>query len=199
MKEHQKDLLALVRPMVVDFEKSWLNIAEVKLNLNRVTIYPHRAEIMLPYEYCFVGRIKLCVKDLKSQILLCLPYSGLEPLLSPIERKKVLAPESIEYYFPHVKQHFLDILEKTDHLVVAELGKADLSDAKGKLEVGQVIPMQNKDDLVTIKINGTPVLQGSTGESDGNFSVQVVRGIEEKKPSSIQQKREFKEVTWPGQ
>ena len=74
-----------------------------------------------------------------------------------------------------------------------------MSDANGKLEVGQVIPMQNKDDLVTIKINGTPVLQGSTGESDGYYSVQIVRGVEEKKPSSIQQKREFKEVTWPGQ
>jgi len=199
MKEHQKDLLALVHPMVDDFEKSWLNIAEVKLNLNRVTIYPHRAEVMLPYEYCFVGRILLKVKDIQSEILLCLPYSGLEPILSPIEGKKVLAPESLEHYFPHVKQHFLDILERTEHSVVAELGKADLSESKGELEVGQVIPVQNKDDLVTIKINGTPVLQGSTGESDGHYSVQVVRGIEEKKPSSIQQEREFKQVTWPGQ
>ena len=32
MNEHQKDLLSLVRPMVDDFEKSWLNIAEVKIN-----------------------------------------------------------------------------------------------------------------------------------------------------------------------
>ena len=29
-----------------DFEKSWLNIANVNLNLNRVTIYPHRAEVI---------------------------------------------------------------------------------------------------------------------------------------------------------
>ena len=52
MKEHQKSLLALVRPMITDFEKSWLNIAPVELNLNRVTIYPYRAKVMLPYEYC---------------------------------------------------------------------------------------------------------------------------------------------------
>ena len=38
MREHQKDLLALVYPMIEDFEKSWLNIAEVELNLKRVTI-----------------------------------------------------------------------------------------------------------------------------------------------------------------
>ena len=34
--------------------------------LNRVTIYPHRAEVMLPYEYCFVTRVTLSVKDIKS-------------------------------------------------------------------------------------------------------------------------------------
>ena len=199
MNEHQKDLLSLIRPMVDDFEKSWLNIAEFNINLNRVTIYPHRAEVMLPYEYCFVGRVKLSVKDIQSDILLCLPYSGLEPILSSLDSKRVLAPESLGYYFPHVKKHFTDILKKTDHSVVAEIGKADLSETNGSLEVGQVIPIQTKDGLVTVKINGTPVLKGNTGESDGHFSIQVIRGIEEKKPSSIQQNREFKQVIWPNQ
>ena len=199
MKEHQKDLLALVKPMLDDFEKSWLNIAEVKLKLNRVTIYPHRAEVMLPYEYCFVGCLKFDVNDIKTKILLCLPFSGLEAVLSHNERKKLLAPESMEYYIPHIKQHFLDILEKADHSVVAELGKADLSEIKGNLEIGQVIPIQIKDDLVTIKINGTPVLQGETGESDGFYSVKVIRGIEDKKPSGINKKRKFNQIKWPNQ
>ena len=199
MNEHQKDLLSLILPMVDDFEKSWLNIAEVKINLNRVTIYPHRAEVMLPYEYCFVGRVKLSLRDIQSEIMICLPYSGVEPVLSSLDRTRVLAPESLEYYFPHVKQHFLDSLERTEHSVVAEIGMADLSETKGKLEIGQVIPLQSKDGLVTIKINGTPVLQGNTGESDGHYSVLVTRGLEEKKPSSIKQNREFKQVKWPSQ
>ena len=199
MREHQKDLLALVYPMIEDFEKSWLNIAEVELNLKRVTIYPHRAKVMLPYEYCFAGRIQLRVKDIQSEILLCLPFSGLEPLVSPLENNRIIAPESMEYYFPHVKQHFIDILERTEHSVVAELGKADLSETKGKLEVGQVLPLHGQDGLVTIRINGTPVLQGTTGESDGHYSVKVTRGIEDKKPSAIKQEREFKQVAWPNQ
>ncbi len=199
MNEHQSDLLSLIRPMMENFEESWLNIAEVNINLNRVTIYPHRAEVMLPYEYCFVTRVKLSVKDIQSDILLCLPYSGLEPVLSSLDRKKVLAPESLDYYSPHVKQHFLNILEKTEHSVVAEIGLADLSETEGELKVGQVIPLHSKDGLVTLKINGKPVLQGNTGESDGHYSVQVVRGIEDKKPSSIQQNREFKKVLWPSQ
>lgn len=199
MKEHQKDLLALVQPMIEDFEKSWLNIAEVELNLKRVTIYPHRAKVMLPYEYCFAGRIQLRVKDIQSEILLCLPFSGLEPIVSPLGNNRIIAPESMEYYFPHVKQHFIDILERTEHSVVAELGKADLSETKGKLEVGQVLPLHGQDGLVTIRINGTPVLQGTTGESDGHYSVKVTRGIEDKKPSAIKQEREFKQVAWPNQ
>ena len=164
-----------------------------------MTIYPHRAEIMLPYEYCFVARVKLKVKDINSEVLICLPYSGLEPVLSRLDRKKVLAPESLDYHFPHVKKHFLDILERTEHSVVAEIGRADLSETDGKLKEGQVIPLNSKDGLVTIKINGTPVYQGNTGESDGHYSVQVIRGVEDKKPSSIQPDREFKKFSWPNQ
>jgi len=38
-----------------------------------------------------------------------------------------------------------------------------------------------KENLATISINGTPSLQGYTGESDGHYSVQVTRRIEDKK------------------
>ena len=84
MKEHQKDLLALVQPMIEDFEKSWLNIAEVELNLNRVTIYPQRANVMLPYENCFSGRIQLIHEDLQTSIQLCMPYAALVSVLCPL-------------------------------------------------------------------------------------------------------------------
>ena len=115
------------------------------------------------------------------------------------KKEKLIEPESMEYYFPHVKQHYTDFLDKMEYSVVAELGSTDLSVTNGKLEEGQVIPLENKDGLVTIRINGSPVLQGTTGVSDGNYSVSVIRGTEDKKPSAIQQKREFKQVAWPDQ
>ena len=105
-----------------------------------------------------------------------MPYAALISLLSPLEKKKIIEPESMDNYFPHIKQHLVDLLGKTEYSVVAELGKADLSEAKGKLTKGQILPLQNKDGLVTIRINGTPVLQGSTGETAGHYSVQVIRG-----------------------
>ena len=199
MKENQQKLLKLISTMIDDFEKSWLNIAAVELKLNRVTIYPSRANVMLPYEYCLAGRVQLSLNGIQTSIQLCLPYAALESVLRPFENKKLLEPESMVYYFPQVKEHFKDLLEKTEYSVVAELGKADLRAAKGKLEKGQVLPLLNKDALVTIRINGTPTLKGSSGESSGHYSVQVIRGTEDKKPSAIQQKREFKQVAWPTQ
>ncbi len=196
MREHQKSLLALVRPMIADFEKSWLNIAQVALNLNRVTIYPYRAKIMLPYEYCLVFSIKLSSGEFNSNFTLCLPLTGIDSLFTPIEKKKLIEPESMEYYFPHVKKHFNELLDNMEYSVVAELGRTDLSGTQGKLEEGQVLPLVNKDGNVTIRINGSPMLKGTTGESDGNYSVRVIRGIDDKKPSSIQQKREFKQAAW---
>ena len=196
MREHQKSLLALVRPMINDFEKSWLNIAPVKLNLSRVTIYPFRAKVMLPYEYCLVFRIKLSLGEFNSNFSLCLPLTGIDHLHTPIEKKKLIEPESMDYYFPHVKKHFNDLLDNLEYSVVAELGSTDLSGVKGELEEGQVLPLENRDGNVIIRINGSPVLSGKTGESDGNYSVRVIRGIDDKKPSSIQQNREFKQAAW---
>ena len=87
MREHQKSLLALVRPMITDFERSWLNIAQVELNLNRVTIYPYRAKVMLPYEYCLVFCIKLSFGEFNSNLTFCLPLTGIDSLLTPIEKR----------------------------------------------------------------------------------------------------------------
>ena len=199
MKENQQKLLKLVSTLIDDFEKSWLNIAEVQLKLNRVTIYPRRANVMLPYEYCFTGRVQLSLNGFQTSLQLCLPYAALVSVLRPLENKKIIEPESMAYYFPQVKEHFKDLLEKTEYSVVAELGKADLREVNGKLEKGQVLPLLNKDGLVTIRINGTPTLQASAGESSGHYSVQVIRATEDKKPSAIQTKREFKQVTWPTQ
>ena len=197
MREHQKSLLALVRPMITDFEKSWLNIAPVRLNLNRVTIYPYRAKVMLPYEHCLVFSIKLSLGEFNSNFSLCLPLTGIDSLITPIEKNKLIEPESMEYYFPHVKKHFSDLLDNIEYSVVVELGNTDLSGVRGELEEGQVLPLENRDGNVTIRINGSPVLKGTTGESDGNFSVRVIRGIDDKKPSAIQQGRAFKQAAWP--
>ncbi len=199
MKENRQTLLKLVSTLIDCFEKSWKNIAEVELKLNRVTIYPRRANVMLPYENCFSGRIQLIHEDLQTSIQLCMPYAALVSVLRPLENKKIIEPESIGYYFPHVKDNFKNLLESSEYSVVAELGKADLREAKGKLEKGQVLPLLNKDGLATIRINGTPALQGSTGESSGHYSVQVIRGTEDKKPSAIQQKKKFKQLAWPTQ
>ena len=108
--------------MITDFERSWLNIAQVELNLNRVTIYPYRAKVMLPYEYCLVFCIKLSSGEFNSNFTLCLPLTGIDSLLTPIEKKKLIEPESMEYYFPHVKKHFNELLNNMDYSVVAELG-----------------------------------------------------------------------------
>ena len=199
MKENRQTLLKLVSTLIDCFEKSWKNIAEVELKLNRVTIYPRRANVMLPYENCFSGRIQLIHEDLQTSIQLCMPYAALVSVLRPLENKKIIEPESIGYYFPHVKDNFKNLLENSEYSVVAELGKADLREAKGKLEEGQILPLLNKDGLATIRINGTPALQGSTGESSGHYSVQVIRGAEDKKPSAIQQKKKFKQLAWPTQ
>ena len=199
MKGNRQKLLNLVNTLINCFKKSWQNIADFELKLNRVTIYPGRANVMLPYEYCFAGRVNFKLKEFQTNILLCIPYAALVSVLMSLENKKIIEPESMAYNFPKVKEHYEDLLKTTEYSVVAELGKADLREAKGKLERGQVLPLLNKDGLATIRINGTPALQGFTGESSGNYSIRVPRRTSDKKPSSIKRNKIFNQLEWPTQ
>ncbi|GIT70539.1 MAG: hypothetical protein Ct9H300mP28_03530 [Pseudomonadota bacterium] len=38
----------------------------------------------------------------------------------------------MEYYFPHVKKHFNELLDNMEYSVVAELGRTDLSGTQGE-------------------------------------------------------------------
>ncbi len=195
MKNHQKRLLSLVRPMMQDFEKSWLKIGSFQLELKRITTHPKRAQVMLPFERCLLVRVQLRVGEINTELTLCLPFSELQSQLTVMEDKRVLAPESLEHYHERLEQTLLRRLCETEHTVTAELGSVDLRKSGGRLQEGDVLPVDT-NGKVTLSINGEASFQGPLGASAGKYSVQVSNRIPRKKPSAVKQDQEFETMQW---
>ena len=87
------------------------------------------------------------------------------------------------------------MMEVTRHSVSARLGTLDLSSVIGKLEAGQVLPIES-DGQVTLEVNGIPCFQGSLGSTGSRYSVQVQNRIQDKSQSPLNQKGEFKTLEW---
>lgn len=195
MKNHQKRLLSLVRPMMHDFEQSWMKIGDFQLELKRITTHPKRAQVMLPFERCLLMRILLRVGEIKTELTLCLPFSELQSVLNVVENKRVLAPESLDHYHERLEQTLLRKLCEAEHTVTAELGSVNLQNSRGRLQEGQVLPLDS-DGKVTLVINGEASFRGPLGASGGKYSVQVSNRIERKKPSAVKQNLDFETVEW---
>ncbi|HCP35805.1 MAG TPA: hypothetical protein DIT94_15540 [Deltaproteobacteria bacterium] len=195
MKNQQKKILAMVRPFIRDFERSWTKIGEYPLELKRITTHPKRAQVMLPFERCLVFQVELKIGDLSTELTLGIPFSELHSRLSDFENCRVLPPESLDHYNENNEQELLQVMEVTRHSVSARLGTLDLSSVIGKLEAGQVLPIES-DGQVTLEVNGIPCFQGSLGSSGSRYSVQVQNRIQDKSQSPLSQEGEFKTLEW---
>ena len=80
MKNHQKKILAMVRPFIKDFERSWTKIGEYPLELKRITTHPKRAQVMLPFERCLVFQVELHIGEMNTALILGIPFSEIHPL-----------------------------------------------------------------------------------------------------------------------
>ena len=195
MKNHQKKILAMVRPFIKDFERSWTKIGEYPLELKRITTHPKRAQVMLPFERCLVFQVELHIGEMNTALTLGIPFSELHTNLSDFENCRVLPPESLDHYHENNEQELLQVLEESKHSVTAKLGTLKLGKGIAKLEKGEVLPIES-DGQVTLEINGIPCFQGSLGSTGPKYSVQVQNKIQNQSRSPLSQGGEFKTIEW---
>jgi flagellar motor switch protein FliM len=195
MKNHQKKILAMVRPFIRDFERSWTKIGEYPLELKRITTHPKRAQVMLPFERCLVFQVELVIGEMTSSLTLGIPFSELHTKLSDFENSRVLPPESLEHYNENSEQELLATMEQIRHDISAKIGTLNLSSVIEKLEVGQILPIES-DGKITVEVNGIGCFHGSLGSTGARYSVQIQNRIQDKFQSPLNQEGEFKTLKW---
>ena len=198
--EKQQELLSVLSSLIQDFEKSWEGIGNVRMQLKKITTHPLRAKVMLPFERCLLGKVSFRFPDFHSGLTICLPYASLHPLLSKLEQRKVLAPESMDHYHHEIEEHFKSLLHNHRYTISAQMGVVEIKSigTNSPLYEGKVLPLNALNTgEVAICINHEPVMTGETGNSNGKFCVQVTGKFDEKKKSTQSTQKQFHAIKWP--
>jgi flagellar motor switch protein FliM len=199
--ETQKLLFDIVSQIVADLEGCWLNIGELPLHLKRITTHPMRAKVMLPFERCVLGTVRFRSEGFESYLIICIPYSVVHPILSKLDDRKVLPPESMDHFLEDVENYLQQLLLDTRYEVKAELGTVELGDRGGVLlKVGQVLPISVPyAGKAIVKINDLPMMIGEAGNSNGKFSVQVTDDFDNLRQTTQSTQKSFQNVHWGNQ
>jgi flagellar motor switch protein FliM len=196
--ETQKSLFDIVAQIVADLEGCWFNIGELPLHLKRITTHPMRAKVMLPFERCLLGTLRFRSESFESYLTICIPYSVVHSLLSKLDQRKVLPPESMNHFLAEVEDHFQQLLLDMRYEVKAELGNVELGEKSGVLlQVGQVLPISIPyPGKAVVKINDLPMMIGEAGNSNGKFSVQITDDFDTLKQTTQSSQKSFQNLHW---
>lgn len=191
-----KKLHLMLRHILKDFEKSEAGIADLQMNLKKVTSHRFSAKVMAPFEKCVVATLLLQGHGFSSHLTLCFPYLRLDGIAQKQGKKKVLPPDSLHHH-PTFKDHFQKKLQEGDYEMVAELGTVQVQ-SHAPLAVGHVLPLHsNVGEEIVLKINGMPVLTGEGGKTKEHYAIKVTAPYETKKEEFRKRAHPFSKIQWP--
>ncbi len=166
----------MIRKVVVaclkDIEKAWLPIEPVKTSLIRSEMNPQFAAIVLPTDLVIVTRFEIELEQAAGNLVLCLPYSMIEPLRAKLASGFQAETEEIDVAWRKRLQEI--ILESTIQLRV-QLGTTEISGERLiYLQPGDVIQLDNDaKDMLTGFVDGLPKVRGYAGVQRGFQAFRV--------------------------
>ena len=192
-----KKLHLMLGHILKDFEKSWAGIAQVSMNLKKVTSHRFSAKVMAPFEKCVVATLVLKGHGFSSPLTLCFPYLRLDGIAQKQGQKKILPPDSLHPHSPKLKAHFHKKLQQGNYEMVAELGTVQVQ-SQAPLQIGHVLPVHSiVGEEVVLKINGMPVFTGEGGKTKEHYAVKVSASYDTKKEEFRKRSHPFSKIQWP--
>lgn len=155
-----------------DIEKAWLPIEPVKTSLIRSEMNPQFAAIVLPTDLVIVTRFEIELEQAAGNLVLCLPYSMIEPIRGKLASGFQAETEEIDVAWRKRLQEI--ILESTVNLRI-QLGITEISGERLiYLQPGDVIQLDNDaKDMLTGYIDGIPKVKGYAGVQRGFQAFRV--------------------------
>jgi flagellar motor switch protein FliM len=166
----------VVLSALVDLEKSWKALIDMKVTYQRSEINPQFAQIVPPTDVVVVVNFEVEVEYSTGIISLCVPYATLEPI-----REKLQAgfqSEQLEVDKAWVNR-FRDGLMRSSIDLVAELGRTQINARDVvQLKRGDVIPLnQHAFDPLDVFVEGVVKYRGYAGGYKGSQAVQISQVI----------------------
>lgn len=172
----QRVITKVVNTMLKDLDRAWRPVVPVNFQLMRSEVNPQFATIVALTDLVIVIHFELELDRSIGKIILCLPYSTIEPIRSRLNASYQSDQLEVDQdWIERLKRRMLDVEVE----LLAELGTATI---KGRdllqLEVGDVLLLEQEvQHPVTASIEGIPKFKGMPGISKGNQAFQVTEVI----------------------
>ena len=162
----------LIDVVLLELEKSWSPVYEIRCKYSRSEMNPNYLSIVAPEEIVSLCEFSVTVDDISSWMKVCVPYSVLEPIKNIL----VMAPsrgdrEIKQRWEKQLKSRILEVpLELT-----ATLGRKRMSLQEFvSLKEGSLILVdRHVNDRLPLEINDIARLKGKLGLFKGNKAIKI--------------------------
>ncbi len=163
----------VVRMALKDLEQAWNPVTPVAFKFVRSEVNPQFATIVPPTELVIVVHYELEMDTLMGKIILCLPYSTIEPIRSKLSASYQSDQLEVDYSWT---RRFIRRLREIPVQLCVHLGRTEI---KGqdllRLEKGDVIVLdQDVNHPLTASVADVPKYKVFAGVHKGNHAVKIV-------------------------
>ena len=157
---------------LVDMERAWQSLAELKITHQRSEINPQFVQLVSPTDVVIVSVFEIEVEYSAGTISVCIPYSTLEPLRDRLQAG--YQSEQLEVDKTWINR-FKGGLFSSKVDMLARLGSAEISAGEViSLKKGDVIPLdQFVTDPLDLYVEGVMKFRGRPVIYKGNQAIQV--------------------------
>ena len=166
----------MVRTVLKDLDQAWKPVAPVSFQFVRSEVNPQFATIVPPSDLVIVIHFEMELDRLIGKMILCLPYSTIEPL-----RSKLYASYQSDQL--EVDTEWADRFKRRLHdmevNLLVELGRTMVKSRDLlNIEVGDVLMLdQDVGEPLVVKVEGVPKFKAFPGGYRGNMAFQIVESI----------------------
>ena len=166
----------VVQSTLKDLDQAWKPVISINFQFVRSEVNPQFATIVPPTDVVIVIHFELELDRLIGKMILCLPYSTIEPIRSKLNASYQSDQLEVDLeWIERLKRRISEV----EVGVLVELGKTQV---KGRdllsLGLGDILLLnQEVGEALTVKVEGVPKFKAYPGLSHGNRAFQVISAI----------------------
>lgn len=165
-------IMRIVKGVLTELENAWRPVIPVDFQYVRSEVNPQFAAIVPPSDVVIVVHFEFELEHSIGKMLLCLPYSTIEPIRSKLHASYQSDQLEIdETWLKRLKKRICEVEVE----IVAELGKTHITGEELiQLDVGDVLVLdQDVDSPINVLIEGIVKMKAFPGIFKGSKAIRV--------------------------
>ncbi|MDY6863817.1 MAG: flagellar motor switch protein FliM [Thermodesulfobacteriota bacterium] len=172
----QKVIKRVVNMGLLDIERAWEDIIPLSCKFIGSDVSPQLIHILRDDDIVVVSRFLMEIEDVKGDIMLCIPYSAIEPVQDKIKMREGYETEQT-LVSPDIKRRLNDFLLNVPLNVQVKLGRSEIKmEELIDLKPGDIIQLDrnSQKDLVAT-IESRPKLKGLPGSIGDKKAIKITK------------------------